>query len=91
MLFRSMDVTTPPLYALAHGRQWMALPARRSRSTLALPSCLLARGEPLWLPGLTLAADRSAAWVTTSLAVAEERRRLVWQTSGIVSHVRRVG
>lgn len=84
-------MTTPPLYALAHGCQWLALPAKRPRRPPTLPPCLLAHGEPLWLPGLTLAFDRSAAWVTTSLAVAEERRRLAWQACGIVSHVRRVG
>ena len=69
-------------YALARGSQWVAPPARRLKpaEVAALPRHL---GDVTWLPGLRLVASREQAWVTASLEVAEERRRLLACLPGV--------
>jgi len=64
-----------PLYGLVRGRQWVARPARVSKASLAeLPYHL---GEVTWLPGLSLSSSVGDAWLTPTLEVAIERRKVL--------------
>ena len=64
-----------PLYGLVRGRQWVARPATVSKATRAeLPHHL---GEVTWLPGLTMSDSAADAWLTPTLEVAIERRKVL--------------
>ena len=72
---------TQPLYGLRRGKQWVQMPSapqgRRRPAAVPIPADLWLNGEPLFVPGLTLADGREWAWVTPSSELAERRCRLL--------------
>ena len=66
-------MTNRQVYGLRRRRDWVCLPQK-------IPSfnCPRQYGEIIWMPQLRFLPKQSEAWTTSSLEVAHERKKMLW-------------
>lgn len=62
------------IYGLRRRREWVCLP-KKVRNSKSLPRQY---GEIIWMPWLRFLPKQSEAWTTSSLDVAHERKKMIW-------------